>query len=133
MLPAVFVSLLLASIATWWLGTWGLFALLLIPCNAYVARRHIWAAGYAADGELIAVREGWWQRHWRFAEIDKLQALHLTRNPLDRRCGTATLWLDTAGASALAPPLRIRFLPETEARVLCDRLSAMLARRALRW
>ncbi|HEY1139214.1 MAG TPA: PH domain-containing protein [Lysobacter sp.] len=133
MLPAVFVSLLFASIATWWLGTWGLIALLLIPSNAYVARRHARTAGYAADGELIAVREGWWRRHWRFAEIDKLQALHLTRNPLDRRCGTATLWLDTAGASAMAPPLRIRFLPETEARALCERLSATLARRVLRW
>ena len=133
MLPAVFVSLLVASIATWWLGMWGLLALLLVPCNAYIARRHIHAAGYAADGELIAVREGWWQRHWRFAEVDKLQALHLTRNPLDRRCGTATLWLDTAGASAMAPPLRIRFLPETEARALCERLSATLARRTLRW
>jgi putative membrane protein len=33
----------------------------------------------------------------------------------------------------MAPPLRIRFLPEAEARALFDRLSATLARRALRW
>ena len=44
-------------------------------------------------------------------ELDKLQVLRLRRGPLDRRLGMATLWLDTAGAGAFAPPLRIRFLP----------------------
>ena len=83
--------------------------------------------------ELVAVREGWFNRHWRFAEIDKLQALHLTRNPVDRRCGTATLWLDTAGAGPMTPPLRIRFLPEVDARALYAVLSRELARRPLRW
>ena len=63
---------------------------------------------------VIAVREGWWSRHWRFAELDKLQALQLTRSPLDRRCGTATLWLDTGrrrrdgAAAARALPARGR-------------------------
>ncbi len=73
------------------------------------------------------------RRHWRFAELDKLQALELVRSPIDRRCGTATLWLDTAGAGALAPPLRIRFLPEADAQALYARLSGELARRRLRW
>ena len=129
---AVFAAALTAA-ATWWFGAWGLAALLLLPWSAYVARRHLRAAAYAVEDELVAVREGWWRRHWRFAELDKLQALRLTRNPVDRRCGTATLWFDTAGASALAPPLRIRFLPYAEARVLCERLSSTLARRPLRW
>ena len=124
-MSAVPFALLLMTLATWWFGPWGLLALLLIPWSAYIAWRHMRAAAYAVDGELVAVREGWWSRHWRFAELDKLQALHLTRNPIDRRCGTATLWLDTTGASALAPPLRIRFLPEADARDLY----AVLARR----
>jgi putative membrane protein len=124
-MPATPFALLLMTAAMWWFGMWGLLALLLIPWSAYVAWRHVRAAAYAVDGELVAIREGWWSRHWRFAELDKLQALHLTRNPIDRRCGTATLWLDTTGASALAPPLRIRFLPEADAR----ELYAVLARR----
>lgn len=132
-LPSVPFALPVTLIAAWWLGPWALLALLWLPWAAYVATRHQRAAGYAVDDIVIAVREGWWRRHWRFAELDKLQALHLTRNPFDRRCGTATLWLDTAGASAMAPPLRIRFLPEEEARALCDRLSSILARRPLRW
>jgi putative membrane protein len=132
-LPGVPFTLLLMALAAWGLGAWALLILLWLPWASYVAWRHIRAAGYAINGELIAVREGWWSRHWRFAELDKLQALHLTRNPLDRRCGTSTLWLDTAGASAMAPPLRIRFLPEAEARALCEQLSRTLARRPLRW
>ena len=123
----------LAVVLAWSFGPWGTLALLWLPWSAYVARRHINAAAYGLNGELIAVREGWWSRHWRFAELDKLQALQLTRNPIDRRCGTATLWLDTAGASAMAPPLRIRFLPAAEAQALYDQLSRTLARRPLRW
>ncbi|MGH8074712.1 MAG: PH domain-containing protein, partial [Lysobacter sp.] len=72
-------------------------------------------------------------RHWRFAEIDKLQALQLTRNPIDRRCGTATVWLDTAGAGAMSPPLRVRFLPLAEAQALYAALSEDVTRRPLRW
>jgi putative membrane protein len=90
-------------------------------------------AAYAVNDCVIAVREGWWNRHWRFAELDKLQALQLTRSPLDRRCGTATLWLDTSGAGAMGPPLRVRFLPLADATDLYETLSRSLARRPLRW
>ena len=85
------------------------------------------------DERLVAVRSGWWSRWWRFAEIDKLQALRLERSPIDRRCGTATLWLDTAGASARIPPLRLRFLPADEAEALYHQLGRRLARHRLRW
>jgi len=77
----------------------------------------------------VAVRGGWFQRFWRFAEIDKLQALRLSQTPFDRRHGMGTLWLDTAGAGAMQPPLRIRFVDLTTARALHDRLAATLARR----
>jgi putative membrane protein len=132
-LPSLPFTVLVTAVAAWGLGKWALLVLLWLPWAAHAAWRHMQAAGYAINGELIAVREGWWSRHWRFAELDKLQALQLTRNPLDRRCGTATLWLDTAGASAMAPPLRIRFLPEAEAAALYAQLSRTLARRPLRW
>lgn len=132
-LPGVPFVLLVAAALGWRFGGWGVLALLWLPWAAYKARQRIARAAYAVGDELIAVREGWWSRYWRFAELDKLQALQLTRSPIDRRCGTATLWLDTAGAGAMAPPLRIRFLPESEARELYDALSRTLARRPLRW
>ncbi|MGO1073428.1 PH domain-containing protein [Lysobacter sp. CA199] len=132
-LPDVPWALLAAFALHWHLGGWSLLALLWLPWAAFKARRQAQRIGYALGAEVIATREGWWRRYWRFAELDKLQALQLTRSPIDRRCGTATLWVDTAGAGALGPALRIRFLPEPEARRIYERLSAALAERPLRW
>ena len=114
-------------------SAWGLLPLLWLPSGFFVAHRHAQRLAYAFDGRLIVAHGGWWTRWWRFAEIDKLQALRLSRSPLDRRCGTATLWLDTAGANSLEPPLRIRFLPVDEAQALLAELGARLARRKLQW
>lgn len=132
-LPEILPALLATAVLGWHLGAWGLLALLWLPWSAYRAGQRMRRAAYAVNDGIVAVREGWWNRHWRFAEIDKLQALHLSRSPIDRRCGTATLWLDTSGASALAPPLRVRFLPEAEAQALYAALARTLARRPLRW
>jgi putative membrane protein len=132
-LPSIPFALAVAAALAWRFGGWGLLALAWLPWSAFAARQHARRLAWSIDGELVAVRGGWWSRWWRFAELDKLQALRLTRSPLDRRCGTASLWLDTAGASAMAPPLRIRFLPEALARELHARLGAELARRPLRW
>lgn len=132
-LPGIAFALAVSAVAGWRFGAWGLLGLLWIPWAAFAARQHARRAGYALDGMLVAVREGWWSRHWRFAELDKLQALQLRRSPLDRRTGMASLRLDTAGAGAMAPPLRIRHLPEAEARALYARIGAMVAARPLRW
>lgn len=127
------VSLAATAAAVWYFGPWGLAALLLPAAGALIAAQHARRAGYALDDTLVAVREGWWSRHWRFAEVDKLQALQLRRSPLDRLFGTASLWLDTAGAGGLTPPLRIHLVPEPEAYALLEHLTAQVARRSLRW
>lgn len=116
-------------------GAWAALALLWLPWSAFKAWRQAQRMGYALDDRYVAVRGGWWTRWWRLAEIDKLQALQLTRSPLDRCCGTATLWLDTAGAGigSGAPALRIRLLPHAEAQAVYLQLSRALARRRLRW
>ncbi|MBD9370741.1 PH domain-containing protein [Xanthomonas sp. XNM01] len=132
-LGSIGLNLVLTAILAWRFGWWGALALLWLPCAAWLARRHARRLAYAIDERLVAVRGGWWSRWWRFAEIDKLQALRLQRSPLDRRLGTASLWLDTAGASALVPPLRIRYLPLADAEALYARLSRALAGRRLRW
>ena len=82
---------------------------------------------------MIATRSGWWTRQWRFAEIHKLQAIRIGQSPLDRRLGTATLLLDTAGGTAMAEPLRLRFVPEAQAHALHARLGREIARSTLRW
>lgn len=124
-LPAVF-ALGLAAVLTWRQGPWGLATLALLPL--LLVRARVWArhAGYCLENGVIAVREGWLDKSWRFAETGKVQALRLSRSPFDRRHGMATLLLDTAGASPFEPPLRIRYLPEDVARALHDRLAATL-------
>ena len=132
-LPGAVFALLMAIGLCWRFGGWGLLAVLWLPWTVFVARQHARRAGYACDDQLVAVRAGWWSRHWRFAELDKLQALQLRQSPLDRRFGMASLWLDTAGAGALSQALCIRYLHEAEARRLYARLGGEVARRPLRW
>lgn len=122
-----------AAALAWHFGPWGMLALLWIPWCVFVARQHARRAGYCLQDELFAIRQGWWSRHWRFTEIGKLQTLQLRQGPLDRRLGMASLWLDTAGAGALSPPLRIPYLPAAEARQLLVQIETEVARRPLRW
>lgn len=131
--PGALLSLLATGALCWRFGAWGLLALAWLPWSMFVARRHALNAGYACAGELLASRAGWWSRYWRFAELDKLQALQWRQSPVDRLFGMATLSLDTAGATPLAPPLRLHYLPAGEARALFDRLGTELARRKMRW
>lgn len=130
--PAFWLAVIAAAL--WPLaGAAALVILLWLPCSALKAYGQVTRMGWSVDGRLVAVRGGWWRRWWRFAEIDKLQALRLSRSPLDRCCGTASLLLDTAGASGDGPQLKLRLLPADQARALHERLTATLARRRLRW
>jgi putative membrane protein len=129
LVTAVLVTALYVYFREWW----ALLPLLWLPWSACSAYQQARRAAYVVDDRMVVLRGGWWSRYWRFAEIDKLQALRISRSPLDRRFGTASLWLDTAGANGLAPPLRIRFLPDADAQLLYRRLGAALAHRQLHW
>jgi len=132
--PATWViAVLVVALSAYFREWWALLPLLWLPWSACSAYQQARRAAYAVDDRMVALRGGWWSRYWRFAEIDKLQALRISRSPLDRRFGTSSLWLDTAGANGLAPPLQIRYLPEADAQALYLRLGHALARRKLRW
>lgn len=132
-LPTLLLLLPLVMGLAWQFGNQAAWLLLWLPWSAFKAHRQVHRMGYAVDARFVAVRGGWWKRWWRLAELDKLQALQLQRSPLDRLSGTATLWLDTAGASAAGPGLRLRFVPLAQAQALQAQLGAALARRKLRW
>jgi len=123
--PALF-AFALTGVLLWLHGLWGFVALALLPL--FAVRAVVWArhAGYSVQGGLVAVREGWLDKHWRFAEVRKLQSLRLAQSPFDRRHGMASLLMDTVGASPMEPPLRVRYLPEAEARALRDQLAAAM-------
>lgn len=124
-LPALVIVPLLTAAAVFQIGPWGALLLVWLPWSAFRARREIARMGYHLDADYVAVRGGWWTRWWRLAELDKLQSLRLSRSPLDRMLGTASLWLDTAGAGG-SIALRLRFLPEGEARDVLERLNRAL-------
>jgi putative membrane protein len=132
MLPDIPFALLASAVLAWRFGMPGMLALAWLPWAAYLARRRIAAAAHARNAVLVAVRDGWWSRRWRFAEIDKLHVVALQRSPVDRRCGTASVLLDTSGGGLNSPPLRIPFLPLEQARALHALLAAEIARRPLR-
>lgn len=131
--PALPLVALVTVLSCWRFGLPGLLALAWLPWAAFKARRQAARLGWAFNGRLVALRTGWWSRHWYWAELDKLQSLRVSRNVVDRRCGTATLVLDTAGARGMQAPLQIRFLPLRRALALQHLLAGELARRPLRW
>lgn len=133
-IPHLLWVLVLAFGAYWNLGFLGAaFVACWLPWGGYLAWRHARMAGYAADDRIVAVRDGWWTRRWRFAEISKLQAVLLSQSPLDRRLGMATLLLDTAGGTGSGAPLILRYLPVADARALQARLVHKISRQRLRW
>jgi putative membrane protein len=132
-LPALCLIPLVTAAAVWRWDHWGWLPLLWLPWSALKSYREMQRMGWSMDRSLIAVRGGWWSRWWRFAEIGKLQALRLERSPLDRRFGTASLLLDTAGATSGAPALRIAYLPLEQATTLHAALCQAMARQRLRW
>jgi putative membrane protein len=123
--PALCVAAATAGV-TWYYGAIGALLLFAVPVLLVRARTMARFAAYAATDRTVSVRDGWLNRSWGLAEVRKLQALRLTQSPFDRRLGMATIWLDTAGASSGEGVLRIRFLPQDEARDLHDRIAGLM-------
>jgi putative membrane protein len=90
------------------------------------ARARARFAAYAHQDGVFAVRDGWLRREWVLAAVGKGQALRVLASPFDRRHGMAHVELDTAGAAPMAPPLRVPYLDEAEARGLAAALRAGL-------
>jgi len=129
---SLWLAPLLAGLLAWRWGSMGLLVLAWLPLALWTARLQMARIGWHVDARYVAVRGGWWQRWWRWAELDKLQALRLSRSPLDRLLGTSSLWLDTAGARGDVA-LCLRYLPHEQASTLLQELSQALAKRRLRW
>ncbi len=124
-LPSVIVTAITVAFA-WWRTPWALLALLLVPYFLWSARNWAKYSAWSVRDGLVAFRGGWLRKHWRFAEVRKLQALDWSQSPFDRRYGMATLHFDTAGANGMDPPLAIPYLPVDLARQLYDELASQL-------
>ncbi|MDR1075214.1 MAG: PH domain-containing protein [Xanthomonadaceae bacterium] len=122
----------LTALAVWHWGPWGGLLGLWLPYGALSSYIHIRRLGYSIDESIVAIRGGWWRRHWRLAELDKIQTLRIKRTPTDRLFGMASVSLHTAGGTLLDRPLHLQYLPANDADELFERLSRMLAARHLR-
>ncbi len=125
--PALVLIIPTAVVAYW---AWQLALLMLLAYPWLWIQSKQWAkhAGYSHANGLIAVREGWIGKSWRFAEVRKVQAVYLKQSPFDRRHGMATVFCDTVNAGSFEPPLAVRYLPFEEATALHRVLSAAIAR-----
>lgn len=128
-LPSLAWNLVLAAVLAYRFGAGGLLVLLWLPWSAYAAVRNVRCSGWAINDAVVAWRGGWWSRRWRIAEIDKVQAVRLSVSPVDRLFGTASVLLDTPGGHAMDDGLRLRWLPQADARALQQRMAGELARR----
>lgn len=105
-----------------------LFLLLLLPLLAagVAVERHFHR--YALDEDLLFVARGVWRQKLWLVPVANVQATSLSRGPLQRRLGLATLSIDTAGAPVLKGA-RIVDLRDADAEHLAARLSAQASGR----
>lgn len=93
------------------------------------ARSLLWAEG----PECVAFRSGWWTRRTSATRFAKVQAVSLVETPFDRRNGTATVAVDTAGGLRLDHRVRIPFVPGETAREIASRWFARAEGAEFRW
>jgi putative membrane protein len=78
-----------------------LAALPLLAAAAALERRY---HRYALADDLLFVSRGVWRRRLWLIPLGNVQSLSLSRGPIQRRLGLATLAIDTAGASMINAP-----------------------------
>ena len=79
---------------------------------------------YALDGDMLFVARGVWRRRLWLVPVKSVQSLSLTRGPIQRRLGLATLAIDTAGASMINAPRIVDLRGEA-----AEKLAAEILRR----
>lgn len=92
----------IAALSYWLPFAPALLALLpLLAAGAALERRY---HRYAIGDELLFISRGVWRRRLWLIPLGNVQSLSLSRGPIQRRLGLATLAVDTAGASMINAP-----------------------------
>jgi putative membrane protein len=119
LLPAL---LGIAALSYWLPLAPALFAALPLLAGAAALERHFHR--YALADDLLFVSRGVWRRRLWLIPLDNIQSLSLSRGPIQRRLGLATLAIDTAGASMINAP-RIVDLRDDAAEALAAGISRL--------
>ncbi len=115
------------------IGWWAFLALLPLALVAdALARTRARRLGYAVTDRAILLRDGVLTHVRNAVRFSKIQSVSLTRTPFDRRHGTATLHVDTAGAADFLS-FAIPYVELRVARRLMNRLRREASAVAFRW
>lgn len=111
---------------------WVLFAVV-VGYAALTGFLHARSLAWAEGPGRIAARGGWWTRTTSLTRHAKIQAVESRNTPFDRRWGTATVAVDTAGAQRFEHRIRIPYLEEAIATALHRRLAVAAETAEFRW
>jgi len=127
---ALIGAALSAFVVRWWaVAVLGFF----VAWTWTSARIYIAHLGWAVIDGAVLFRTGWIWRHLTVARFTKVQAVTMIQSPFDRRHRTASVRVDTAGASDASHRVDIPYLPVEKATELFQQLGAAAARTAFRW
>lgn len=125
---------LFAFFAVWFRRPEPLLMLVPIVSAAYiVARFQMRRMAYRVDDERFVFRSGWIWRHVTIAPLAKVQAAGIVQTPFDRRHGTASLIVDTAGAAGAPHRLHVPYVDAAAASMTAAHLGRLAARAPLNW
>ena len=116
-------ALIVIAILSWW-QPWAPALLALLPLLAVAAALERRFHRYGLAHDLLFVSRGVWRRRLWLIPIASVQSLGLSRGPVQRRLGLATLAIDTAGASMMNAP-RIVDLRSDAAEALAAEVSRL--------
>ncbi|MEZ5963733.1 MAG: PH domain-containing protein [Planctomycetota bacterium] len=100
-------ALLLAAILWYWLGSWSLVTLVLVPVGWAEGMLLLQNLAFGLGREHVVLRYGALGRYQAFVPLRKVQGVTLTAGPVDRLLGLAQLTVWVAGGS----PSAMRDLP----------------------
>ncbi|MGH7458404.1 MAG: PH domain-containing protein [Longimicrobiaceae bacterium] len=114
-----------------WLGGWrsSLWALPLLAVSYLCSRVYLRHLGHALEPGFVVARNGFWNRITWVIPERKVQTVHQTESPFQRRHGLATVTVDTAAASGLRQPGAVD-LGRTDANEFLAALSERVVRPA---
>lgn len=119
----LFQPLVAAALFASAFGPWGAVAAIpVLLWNALRSPLEARALGWASAETIVASRSGWWVRATAAARRSKVQVVSYSKSPFDRRHGTATLLVDTAGLGGRR--VTVPYVEDAEARALRDSLVA---------
>ena len=121
---SMLIATLIGAIPSAFLLGWSapLLWLLIIPLAWLHATQYVRHTAWALTREALIFRRGWLTRRLSIVPRNRVQAVHRSASPFDRRKRMAVIAVDTAGASTLGKIVRVPYLTDADANRLASEL-----------